>query len=251
VTAVRGSEGSGTTLMTVVREDESGSATLMTMAGGNDKVDNALMTTVGDDEEQSSTTMTRSGGGDKRCGTSVAMAGGSDEQGGLLVKYQLKSNWWQGSQVDSQQLSKTVSHGNPLTASPDIRRDIATDSSNASNQDISQAEINSMRQTSHDDDILISVVENNRKQEANGAMSTILNKNEVSFSPNVGKGHCLIFSFLQGAYYPNRIRTNIYHEAARAMRLVKTSKNIMLMSSHAQEVVLTWSDELIEKVFSI
>jgi hypothetical protein len=86
-------------------------------------------------------------------------------------------------------------------------------------------------------------------KEADEAITTILKKKDLTFSQNAGKGHCLIFSFLQGIFYPNRVRSNIYSEAAKAMRLVKHSKNIKLMSQDAQERVSTWSDELIEKVF--
>jgi hypothetical protein len=150
--------------------------------------------------------------------------------------------------VGSHQVSETPSKDPPLTESSHISNDISADNLNGRKQDLSPVVL---KHDFHGNEIMMSSAEKIQKKEASEALSTILNRNEVAFSSNDGKGYCMIFSLLQGINYPNRVRRNMYHEAARAMRLVKTSKNVKLLSSDAQAIVHTWSDELIEKVFLI
>ena len=45
------------------------------------------------------------------------------------------------------------------------------------------------------------------------------------------------------------MRCTLFSEAAKAMRLVKNSKHLKLLSVDGQARVQTWSNDLIEKVF--
>ncbi len=54
-----------------------------------------------------------------------------------------------------------------------------------------------------------------------------------------------------GCHYPGRMRSSLFSEAARAMRFVKNSKHLKLLSADGQTRVQTWSNDLIEKVFYI
>ena len=81
-----------------------------------------------------------------------------------------------------------------------------------------------------------------------GLKKGIIDKNRIEFLYNGGQGICMISSFLDGRIFPARSKGSILKDCVKAMRSVRNSEHLDVLSKPSRQIVKAWNEATLRKL---